>query len=529
MKKRTYLKRLRKALQGVPNREKEKLIEYYDELIDELRERGKTDREIFNELETPAQVATDYFNANEGEYGGFDEPPRKRSRRPRPVYDDYEDDYDDYEPPRRRRERRPARGKERERLSGGKLLLFVLLCPLWLPLVIVAFALALTAFILGIVFVIALGALTLGFSVGGIYLIVMSFGVISANGSIAMAQIGAGVALIGLSSLAAMAVGPTARGFASFTGWVFRGFRRADYVKTRATGKTITKAAVGFALVIIGCGVGALAMGRLDWNWRNLAIVGDMQEHTEELSLEELTALSVESDNLTLSVVRTDGEAKIVYTDCAEVPKTFSFEEGKLELNSDWTHDFWGWVKQSWSHGALFTAVMSESNQAVLYLPESFTGELAVSTSNGGLEMEGISLENLSLTSQNGFISVKDGTFTALTVQTNNGFVSLDGVTANSVVAETDNGYVKLQDINAEIIDANTNNGMVKLSRVVGQDIRLKSGNGSVSGSLLGIRDDYRITASTGLGSCNLSNTDTGLRILNVRTGCGSIDISFED
>ncbi|MDE5547560.1 MAG: DUF4097 family beta strand repeat-containing protein, partial [Clostridia bacterium] len=492
MKKRTYLKRLRKALQGVPNREKEKLIEYYDELIDELHERGKTDREIFNELETPAQVATDYFNANEGEYGGIEEPPRRR-RRSRPAYDDYDDDYDDYEPPRRRRERRPSRRRERERLTGGKLLLFVLLFPLWLPLVIVAFAIALTAFILGIAFVIALGALTLGFAVSGIYLIVMSFGVISANGSVAMAQIGAGVALIGLSALAAMAVGPTARGFATFTGWVFRGFRRADYVKTRATGKTITKAAFGFALVLVGCGVGALGMGRLDWNWRNLAVVGDMQEHTEEFSLDELTALSVESDNLALSVVRTDGEAKLVYTDCVEVPKNFSFEEGKIELNSDWTNNFWGWVKQSWSHGVLFTAVMSESNQAVLYLPESFTGELAVKTSNGGLEMEGISLESLSLISKNGFISVKDGSFSTIGVQTSNGYVSFDGVTAGSVVAQTSNGFVKLQDVNAEIIDAHTSNGMVKLSRVVGQDIRLKSGNGSVSGSLLGMRDDYRI------------------------------------
>lgn len=526
MKKRTYLKRLRKALQGVPNREKEKLIEYYDELIDELRERGKTDREIFNELETPAQVASDYFNANEGEIGGIDEPPRRR--RSRPVYDDY--DYDDYEPPRRRAARRPPRRRERERMSGGKVLAFVLLFPLWLPLVIVAFAIALAAFIVGIALVIVFAALTLAFSLGGIYLIVMSFGVMSASGAVATAQIGAGVALLGLSVLAGMAVAPTARGFASFTGWVFRGFRRAEYVRSHTTGKVIMKSAIGFVLVLVGCGVGALGMGKLDWNWRNLAVVGDMQEHTEEISLEELSALSVESDNLALSVVRTDGEAKLVYTDCTELPKSFSFEDGKIRLSSgEWTNHFWDHVKQSWSHGVFFTAVMSDTNGAVLYLPESFTGELAVSTSNGGLEMEGISLTSLSLTSQNGYVSVKDGTFSTIAVQTNNGAVTLQGVTANTVTAETDNGLVSLRSISAETIEANTDNGAVKISRVEGQDIRLKTGNGAVIGTILGMRDDYRITASTGLGSCNLSNTETGLRILNVRTGCGSIDISFED
>lgn len=529
MKKRTYLKRLRKALKGVPNREKEKLIEYYDELIDESRERGKSDREIFSELESPAQVAADYFNANEGEIGIDDDLPRRRPvRRTRSDYDDYDDC--GYEPPRRRAPRRYEPRRQRKGMSGGKLLLFVLLFPVWLPLVIVAFVIALAVFLVGILFVIAFAALALGFSVGGIYLIVMSFGVISANGSIATVQIGTGVALIGLSVLAGMAVGPTARGFASFTGWVFRGFRRVEHVRVHSTGKTVTTAAFGFVLVLVGCGVGALGMGKLDWNWRNLAVAGDVQEHTEELTLEGLNALAVDSDNLTLSVVRTDGEAKLVYTDCTEIPKSYSFEEGKIQLSSgEWAHSFWASIKQSWSHGVLFSAVMSETNRAVLYLPESFAGELAVITSNGGLSMEGISLESLSFTSNNGYIAVKDGAFTAVGVKTDNGYVSLEGVTAKTVTAETDNGFVTLTRVNAEVIDANTDNGAVKLDRVLGQDIRLKSGNGSINGSLLGVREDYQITASTGLGSCNLSNTDTGLRILNVRTGCGSIDILFEN
>ena len=104
MKKQTYLRRLRKALKGVPAREKEKLIEYYAEMIDESRERGKTDKEIFADLETPEQVAADYFNANEGPVGGlYDDYDRDRPRR-RHAPRSRRDRYDDYEePPRGRR------------------------------------------------------------------------------------------------------------------------------------------------------------------------------------------------------------------------------------------------------------------------------------------------------------------------------------------------------------------------------------------------------------------------------------------
>ncbi|MDE5896559.1 MAG: DUF1700 domain-containing protein, partial [Clostridia bacterium] len=151
MKKKTYLRRLRKALKGIPEREKEKLIEYYAEMIDESRERGKSDREIFADLETPEQAAADYFNANEGPVGGlYDDYGRDRPRRrhaPRREEPLYEEGYD--EPPRRRRVSRredygdcgPARRERR-----GNALVWILTFPLWLPLVIVAFALALTVF-----------------------------------------------------------------------------------------------------------------------------------------------------------------------------------------------------------------------------------------------------------------------------------------------------------------------------------------------------------------------------------------------
>lgn len=537
MKKQTYLRRLRKALKGVPAREKEKLIEYYAEMIDESRERGKTDKEIFADLETPEQVAADYFNANEGPVGGlYDDYDRDRPRR-RHAPRFRRDRYDDYEePPRGRRgdrreeyEREPEYPRER-RGGSGKTLVWILTFPLWLPLFIVAFALALSVFLVGVALVITAAVVTVAFFVGGVYMIVMSFGIISASGSIAAAQIGAGIALIGLCLLVSLLVGPTARGFGAFTAWVFRGFRRSGKVAVaRSHGALIGKAAVGIALVVVGCGVGAFGMGKLDWQWRNIALTGEFSERTETVVLADHANLSVESDNLSLVIKPSeDGEAKLVFSDCTEFPKTFSCEDGRVTLNSgNWTTNFWENQRMVWSHGVFYSAVISVYNQAVLYLPADRIESLSLTVQNGAVRVEDVSLQYAEINSRNGYVSVRNGSFGNLSVKTNNGYVALEEITAEKVAANTDNGYVKLKNIVSDTVEADTDNGAISLSRVLGSVLRFRSGNGSVNGSLIGKTEDYKITAKTQLGSCNLKDTESGERTLDVKTGCGEIKISF--
>lgn len=534
MTKKKYLRSLRKSLKGIPEREKEKLVEYYAEMIDESRERGKTDKEIFADLESPEQVARDYFNANEGaiDYDDYDRPRRRPPRRR-----DY-DDYGDYgEPPRRRPARdyedcdRPRRVREKKG-GGGKALLLALTFPIWLPLLLAAFVVALGVFIAGVGIVIALAAVTLALFVGGIYLAVMSFGLVGAHGSLAAAQAGAGLALIGLGILVSMLVAPTARGFGAFTAFVFRGFRRSQKtVVARSHGALIGKAAVGLVFVIAGCAIGAFAMGRLDWRWQSLAVTGDFAERTEAISLAETEKLTVDSDNLSLTVKPSeDGEAKIVFSDSAEIPKTFSFAEGTLTLKSGkWSTNFWESQRVAWSHGVFFSAIVSAYNEAVLYLPAEQISALAVTVQNGKLRLENISVAEANFKSNNGYVSVTNGSFGSLSLKTNNGYVKLETVTSDSIVADTDNGYVKFDNVTSGTLEAQTDNGAISLNRVSSDSIKLRSGNGSVNGSLIGRLEDYKIVAKTQLGSCNLQNTETGERSLEVRTGCGEIKISFEE
>ena len=519
MTKKKYLRRLRKALGKIPEREKDKLVEYYAELIDEAYERGKTTKEVFADLESPDQVARDYFNANEGAIGGFYDPfeePRtmpRREREPRRAPPPRREEAYDYDPPRQK----PAK-------KGRNPFITILLIPVY----IVAFCLGLAAILAAAGIVIASGAVILALFASGVFAIVMSFGIIGVNGAIAAAQIGAGILLVGLSLFAGLLIGPIARACGRFSVWLMRGFRSSDKVRVaRSHGGIVATVAVALVLVIAGGAAGAFGMGKLDWNWRNLAVTGDVVEHSEALSLESVTALTVQSDNVNLKIVSTDGEAKFEYADFEDMAKHYSFADGVIKLFSE--DESSSYLQKVWTRGVLFPVVESLSNQATLYLPKSYSDSFTVTMNNGTLTMEEMTLGNVKLETDNGAITVENCTFDELSVRTNNGAVVLENIAAGTVTAETDNGAVSFEEVTAAKISAKTDNGAITLEKISGDELSFKVGNGAVSGSIAGNKSDYTIDASTGLGSCNLSSQTAGEKSLYVRTGCGAIEIRFEN
>ncbi len=502
MTKKKYIRRLRKALKGIPEREKDKLIDYYSEMIDESFERGKTQKEVFDGLEPPEQVAREYFNANEGIVGGI-----------------YEDSYEDYAPRRPKRKRvrleetddyEDARSEKPYREKKGRSPLVTILL---IPFYIVLFVLGLAALIVGVSLVIATVILVVAFFASGIFCIAMSFGLIASHGAIAATQIGAGIVLLGLSLLCGLLVAPVGRGFCRFSGWLLRGGRASQNVRAeRGHKRAIITACVGIALVIAGGASGAFGFGKLGWNWKNLAVVGDFAEKTQTVSLEELSTLQIESDNLSLNIMPTqETEATLTYYDCEELPKTYAFENGVLTLDSgEWNHSAKSYLREVWKRGVFFSTVMSDVNKAVLYLPQSYMGALSVSVKNGALKMQDITLGDVTLT-------------------TNNGLLSVQNCTLNTLSANTDNGAVKFSEVTAHSLSANTDNGEIAFTRISAHDISLKVSNGAINGSIVGVQSEYRIQAKTQLGSCNLSDTQEGDKTLTANAACGSIKIKFVD
>ncbi len=528
MTKKQYLRKLRKALRGLPASEKEKLIEYYAEIIDESFERGKTNREVFEDLESPEQVAADYFNANEGPVGGLydDDLPRRRHR-PDDYYKEYdapkrrrEADYGDYEPPKKR-------GREPRKRSGRNPLITVLLIPLYL----IAFLLGLAAILVGAALVVTVVALVVAFFAGGLYMVVMSFGLFPAHGWVAASQIGAGVLLVGLSLFCGLLVAPTARGFGRFSGWLFRGCRPSDKVRTaHSHGGTVATVAAGLVFVVAGGAAFGFGFGKLDWNWRNLAVMGNMREVSQSFTLDGLENFAVVSDNLALDVVAEGTEAKIVYFESDELPKTYSFEDGKLTIScGKWANNAGEYMKETWKRGVMFSTIASLSNRATLYLPTTYSGDLAIKINNGAMSMENVALGNATLEVDNGAVVVENSSFGTVSAIAENGALRLDAVRADAVRAVTNNGAIRLNEVQAGSVRAEADNGELRLNEVDGTDVFLKADNGTIRGNLIGKKTDYKITASAHLGSCNLTNTETGTRTLTAKTSCGAIRIHFEN
>lgn len=519
MNRKTYLRRLRAELTGISESEVENLISYYNELFDDGIERGKTEEEICAGLEPPETVAENYkqengFAPSSGDKGGGKQRDKRR------------------------------RSEESQRRSVP-VWLIVLGFPAWFPLLIVAFALAFVLVIMLFVFIVTLGALSLGFTVGGVYFIVMSFGLFGGHVALAFTQIGWGVCLIGLGFLLALLVPVSCKAFAA----VFRKLARiAKPEKEERRGKkgALVFLICGAALFVVGIAVGTCGYAGLGFDYRNLWVSEDLIERTETLELTE--SLAFYSDNLELTVQKTDGEARVVFYEAENVPKTFSSENGTVTLTAS-DRSGVNYLKSVWERGLLSSAFPEDGNKATLFLPEDFSGVLSVNTENGSILLGGFQLGDVTLSTVNGAATVLESAFRSLSVTTKNGAISLkaidlegdltaesyngmikvETVTADTASFTTKNGAILLQEFEALRIKAQTNNGAIKTLSLGADEIELVCSNGAITGSVAGKASDYRITAETGNGSCNLTNTATGDKTLSVRTGNGMIKLTFTE
>lgn len=526
MNRKTYLRRLRTALKGVPKAEVENLVSYYFELIDDGVERGKTEAEICAELDPPELAAEHYRQEN-----GF-----------APAETDAATERGAEERRGERRAERRTDGDERRRVP---LWLVVLGFPVWFPLLIVVCALAFALVVVLFAFLVTLSAVSLGFIVGGLYFIAMSFGLFGGHAALAFTQIGWGFALIGLGILLSLLIPLLGKAVVAVVRRIAHR-QKSDESKRSAKGAVVTFAC-GAAVLIAGIAVGTCGFAGLGFDYRNLAVREDLTERTEILAI-EAENLTLVTDHLALTVETTDQEARIVFWESAEFPKSFSYENGAITLTSP---DQSGstYLKSAWKRGVLYSALAGAGNEATLYLPQDYAGSLTVDTENGSVAVGALTLGDVSVTTNNGAVTVTDCSFRSLNVDTKNGAVvfnriSLEGdlnaethngllkatqITAKNVSVISKNGAVNLEDVASEVLKARTNNGAIKTTRVDAVEIELICSNGAITGSISGSVADYAVTASTVNGSCNLSDTATGERTLLVRTENGMISLTFTD
>ncbi|MGN0823082.1 MAG: DUF4097 family beta strand repeat-containing protein [Candidatus Gallimonas sp.] len=511
MNKRKYLRRLRKALPDLSVKERENLIEYYAELIDDAYELGKSPREIFSELETPEEVAENY---------------RRENRYSEPPIDDRRAD----EP------RRPAPPSP-SRDSGFSPLRLLL---------------RLIGFVLGVGLVIAGGAACVAYFVAlltiyasGIFLIVMSFGVISAHLSVGLIQIGAGVACLGAGVLVNLLAAPLCRLYWRLTGWVIRGFRPSRMArKPLFGGKKIASCAAAVVLLAAGGLTGYFGFHGVGYDFRKIAVTDDFIQTTETVSLDGSELLSLNAPDLAIKVIPTEEpDVKFTY---------YASSERRLERSEDGSFTVTGaalsaktFFSESWNRGVAYWGIVTQYCDATLEIPVAYNGNLNIvcrngfivlaggeygdvtlQTRNGYLRAEQVVCNKLTLTTHNGAVSVRDCTANTVEATSNNGLLEAIGLQSGTLTMQTGNGAIRLERVTADFTTTTATNGAVELDSLVSDHIRIETKNGAVEGTIRGNVADYKIDASS-YGKNNLQNKSDGEKELYVRVKNGSVEIGF--
>ena len=479
MTKQRYLRELRRELRGVPAREREKLVDYYSEIIDDAYERGKTTREVFEGLDSPRGAAQNYLRESHVA-AAFDATlPKSEGVK-----------------------------KGEGEPSGGRILARILV-----------FFLAFPLSIAGVGVLLALIAAGLAVMVAGLGGVGVSFGLMGGHVALAFAQIGMGIGAVGVGLLLLIFSPLLLR--LSIVLWRFvcgkdrREKKRRHFVRSLITGTCI---------LLVGGIVFTACFGSLGFKREALAVTDNIVEVTQELEGEEVV---LSADNLKIKTQLWEGStAKLVYRDTKESPRTFKEKDGKYSLSTEGKFVF-GWARQSWSRGILFHAVVRDFNEATLYLPQSYSGKLELTVANGGIELESLTLSDVSARVANGVISMKGVSAQSVYVQTTNGAIKLESVSATKMDLSTTNGAIRLNECTGEELTCSTSNGAVNFTNLNANDITFTTNVGAVSGTLIGKKEDYKVSSQVNVGHCNLTDRSEGTRSLNVKVTVGSIQITF--
>lgn len=234
---------------------------------------------------------------------------------------------------------------------------------------------------------------------------------------------------------------------------------------------------IGLIIVIIGFCISFFALVISGFDIKKVGNIDSyIYKTSEDFSFEDL---EINSDsNLSVEIeLSDDDELKIQYSDSNKVSVDFELDGDKLIINYDYSIGF-------------KISLYSVNPTLKIELPESFIGDIEITSKNGAIDIEDININNLVVNCSNSAISVSD-------------------VVAKQVYVSTSNSAINVNDI-------------------VCPDISLKTNNGVIRVDIIGDKSDYTIDVEHNNGYCNINDQESNVgKYLYVSTTNGLINVDF--
>ncbi len=520
MTKNEFLNELKLRLKRIKRAERNRILQYYSELIDDMTENGKTEAEAVETLGSVDDIAKQILiDAN-------------------------------------------AQGNIKNNNTWLIIVLAALGFPVWVPLLAAAFAILVS--VLAVLFAVIVSIFAVEIAVAGsaLGLIFGSFAMLFRGAaSTALFTLGGGLVCLALSLILVPLLFALVKLIIAGVIRLWCLIFKKSYSPMRSAKLHLAKFGIASACIFcVGIALSLCALGTVKFDITLLNTDKKIESISKALSTADINTveISVYTDNISI-LPSTDDSAHISYTDTSFVTHVLNSDNGKLSLISEQNKLHW------FEYIGLNFGL---DNDVELYLPESYSGSIILKSSTGKMNLSDLNdIETVDITSSTGNITLSDLKTTELYASASTGTIRVSDIRADtailsastgavtfsesnctdSLTVSTTTGKVKLESctipslkvtvttgsigIYAVTCDKSANlsssTGSITLSDVLTKSLTAKTSTGNITGTLRGNESEYAITSSSNTGNNNLVQRTTGERAISIHTNTGNINITF--
>jgi hypothetical protein len=255
--------------------------------------------------------------------------------------------------------------------------------------------------------------------------------------------------------------------------------------------------------------------------------------YEDSFSADQFESIDFDFDNRRVYILESeDDQVHISFYIHEKDEYTYNNDDDELQLT----------ITRKWYYNLFSMDIFTNRDfyKVYLYLPSGNTiNAIDVESSNGRIELvTDHTYQSVRLSTSNGDIDMMNFSANRVDANTSNGDVVAESLNILTLLnLDTSNGKILMENIVAEEIEANTSNGKIDAQSIDSSDISLDTSNGRVYLSVIGDKDDYRVSLSTSNGDkvydgleveSNIIN-QSGTKSIYLDSSNGDVEVVFLD